>query len=98
MDSNVLLQLVVQIITGVIGGQAVGAAMKNAAMTQLPKILAGGIGGIAGGQILTSLVGGADPATAGALAGTLGDAIGGVGGGAILTAIVGAVMNAMKKA
>jgi len=95
---NVWVQLLIQIVTGIIGGQAVGAAIKNAAMTQLPKILAGGIGGIAGGQILDALVGGGDPATAGALSGALGDVIGGAGGGAILTAIVGAVLNATKKA
>ena len=47
MDSNVLIPIVVQVITGVIGGQAVGAALKNAAMAQLPKILSGAIGGVA---------------------------------------------------
>ena len=38
-----LLPIIVQVITGVIGGQAVGAALKNAAMGQLPKILSGEI-------------------------------------------------------
>jgi hypothetical protein len=88
---NVWVQLLIQIVTGIIGGQAVGAAIKNAAMTQLPKILAGGIGGIAGGQILQHL------GESGALGGAWDHVVGGVGGGAILTAIVGAVMGAMKK-
>ena len=79
------------------GGQAVGAALTQAAMGQLPKILSGAIGGVGGGAILGSLLGG-DPATGGALGGLLGDAIGGAGGGAILTAIVGAVMKSMNKA
>lgn len=93
-----LLPIIIQIVTGVIGGQAIGAAFTQAAMGQLPKILSGAIGGVGGGAILGSLLGGgADPATAGALSGVLGDAVGGVGGGAILTAIVGAVMKAMNK-
>jgi hypothetical protein len=79
-----LLPIITQVIAGVVGGQAVGAALKQAAMGQLPKILSGAIGGVAGGQILGALVGG------GAL---LGDAIGGAGGGALLTAIVGMVMK-----
>ena len=92
---DALLPIIVQAITGIIGGQAVGAAVKQAAMSQLPKILSGAIGGVAGCQILGSLMG--DPATAGALGGLLGDAVGGVAGGGILTAIVGAVMGAMNK-
>lgn len=88
-----LLPIIVQAIAGIIGGQAVGAAFKQAAMGQLPKILSGLIGGVAGGAALSGLGGDAS-----ALGGLLGDAVGGVGGGAILTAIVGAVMSASKKA
>jgi len=88
-----LLPIIVQIIAGVVGGEAVGASIKQAAMSHLPRIISGAIGGVAGGQILGALVG--DPATAGAMGGILGDAIGGVGGGAILTAIVGMVMKSM---
>ena len=90
-----LLPIIVQAVTGIIGGQGVGAVLKQAAMSQLPKILSGAIGGVAGGQILGGLMG--DPATAGALGGMLGDAIGGVAGGGILTAIVGAVMGMNKR-
>jgi len=77
----------------------VGAAFKQAAMSQLPKILAGAIGGLGGGAILGNLLGGGavDPAAGSAMGGLLTDAIGGAGGGAILTAIVGAVMGSMKK-
>jgi hypothetical protein len=100
-----LLPIIVQIVTGVIGGQAVGAAVKQAAMGQLPKILSGAIGGIGGAAILGSLLGGGavDPAAASAAVEGAGHALnlnnilGGVGGGAILTGIVGAVMNSMKK-
>lgn len=95
-----ILPIIIQIVTGVIGGQAVGAAIKQVAMGQLPKLLAGGIGGVAGGAILSSFMGGAagaDPAAVGAIGPLIDDIIGGAGGGAILTGIVGAVMNSMKK-
>ena len=48
MDMEALLPIIVQAITGVIGGQAVGAALKQAAMGQLPKILGGAVGGVGG--------------------------------------------------
>ena len=105
MDMNTLLPIIIQVITGIIGGQAVGAALKTAAMGQLPKILGGAIGGVGGAAILGSLLGGGavDPAAAAAATSGLGSAlnlqniIGGAGGGAILTGILGAVMGAMKK-
>lgn len=95
-----ILPIIIQAVTGIIGGQAVGAAFKQAAMGQLPKIISGALGGVAGGTLLGSLLGGAtgtDPGAGGALGGLLGDAIGGAGGGAILTGIVGAVMKSMNK-
>ncbi|TIW27054.1 MAG: hypothetical protein E5V63_11160 [Mesorhizobium sp.] len=102
MDTNTLVAIIVQVIADVIGGQAVGVALKQAAMGQLTKILGGAIGGVGGAAILGSLLGGGavDPAAA---AGGIGSAIdlknilGGAGGGAILTGIIGAVLNAMKK-
>src|SRR6478735_4001605 len=100
MDTNTLVAIVVQVIMGVIGGQAVGAALKQAAMGQLTKILGGAIGGVGGAAILGSLLGGADPAAAAGAAGSaidLENHLGGGGGGASLTGIIGAVMGAMKR-
>jgi hypothetical protein len=105
MNMSVLLPIIIQVITGIIGGQEVGAAMKTAAMGQLPKILGGAIGGVGGAAILGSLLGGGtvDPAAAAAATSGLGSAlnlnniIGGAGGGAILTGIIGAVMGSMNK-
>jgi hypothetical protein len=100
-----LLPIIVQVITGIIGGQAVGAAIKQAAMGQLPKILSGAIGGVGGAAILGSLMSGGT-VDAGGVADAVGglgsslnlqNIVGGVGGGAILTGIVGAIMSAMKK-
>lgn len=100
-----LLPIIVQVITGIIGGQAVGAAVKQAAMSQLPKIISGAIGGVGGAAILGSLMSGgtvdagAVANAASSLGGSLNlqNIVGGVGGGAILTGIVGAIMGAMKK-
>lgn len=100
-----ILPIIIQIVTGIIGGQAVGAAVKQAAMGQLPKIISGALGGVGGAAILGSLLGGGamDPAAATEAMGGLGSALnlenilGGAGGGAILTGIVGAVMNAMNR-
>ena len=102
MDTNTLVAIVVQVIAGVVGGQAVGVALKQAAMGQLTKILGGAIGGVGGAAILGSLLGGGG-VDAAAAAGGIGSAIdlknllGGVGGGAIVTGIIGAVMGAMNK-
>ena len=102
MDMNTLLPIIIQVIAGVIGGQAIGVALKNAAIGQLPKILGGAIGGVGGAAILGQLLGGGavDPAAAATAAGSafnVDNLVGGAGGGAILTGIIGAVMGAMKK-
>jgi hypothetical protein len=100
IQMEAILPIIVQIVSGVLGGQAIGAVLQQVAMSQLTKIISGGVGGVAGGTLLSSLLGGAvgtDPAAAGALGGLLTDALGGAGGGAILTGIVGAVMKAMNK-
>ena len=46
-----------QVITGSLAVEAVGAAFKQAAMRQLVKILSGAIGGVGGGAILGNLLG-----------------------------------------
>ena len=53
-----ILPIIVQIVTGVLGGQAVGAVLQQVAMSQLTKIISCAVGGVAGGTILGSLLGG----------------------------------------
>jgi hypothetical protein len=63
-----ILPIIVQIVTGILGGQAVGAVLQQVAMSQLTKILSGAVGGVAGGTLLSSFLGGAagaDPAATG---------------------------------
>ena len=96
-----LWPIIIQIVTGIIGGEAIGTAVSKS-MPHIVKIISGAIGGVAGGQILEALgVGGAAAAgtdLGGALSNWLPNIVGGAGGGAILTAIVGAVMGNMKRA
>lgn len=86
-----LLPIIIQVVTGIIGGQAVGAALKQVDVSQVVKIISGAIGGVGGGMLLDGLAGGG-----GAMGSMVGDAIGGVAGGGVLTAIVGMVMKQMS--
>jgi uncharacterized membrane protein YeaQ/YmgE (transglycosylase-associated protein family) len=49
-----ILPIIVRIVTGILGGQAVGAVLQQVAMSQLTKIVSGAVGGVAGGTILGS--------------------------------------------
>jgi hypothetical protein len=48
-DVESLLPIIVQIVTGILGGQAVGAVLQQVAMSHLTKIISGAAGGVAGG-------------------------------------------------
>lgn len=96
--SPTVINLIVQIIAGAIGGTAVGQALKNLTAGPLGNIIIGAIGGGVGGQILQALIPALQSAAPTADIGTIvGNAVGGGAAGAILTAIVGAVKNNMGK-
>ena len=60
-----ILPIIVQIVTGVLGGQAVGAVLQQVAMSQLTKIISGAVGGCRrryGACSLLDGAAGADPA------------------------------------
>jgi hypothetical protein len=102
-----IIGLIIEIIAGVIGGNAAGAAAKNTSLGTAGNSIVGGIGGLILGQILAALgVGepgmatteGAAPPGAGFDVGALiGQVVGGGAGGAILTFIVGLIRNMMRK-
>jgi uncharacterized membrane protein YeaQ/YmgE (transglycosylase-associated protein family) len=88
--SGTLIDLIIQIIAGVIGGHAAGAAIKDCTFGAIGNTIAGAIGGIAGVQLLQQLV----PVLANAagkvdIGALLVQIIGGVAGGAILTVLAG---------
>ncbi len=83
------MEIIISIITGLIGGGGVGGALKKISMGKTGNLLTGGLGGLLGGlgslnglsSILPQLTG--DPA---------GDAaVAGAAGGGILTTIIGIV-------
>jgi uncharacterized membrane protein YeaQ/YmgE (transglycosylase-associated protein family) len=60
-----IVNLIIQLISGVVAGNAAGAALKDYNLGNLGNTIAGAIGGVGGGQILQALV----PAIASAAAG-----------------------------
>jgi hypothetical protein len=94
------MELIIQIIAGLIGGNAAGAGLKNLSLGTAGNSVAGGVGGLLGG-LLTGMLGGEAGAALdlsnldiGALVQSV--AGGGVGG-AVLTLILGFVKKAMAK-
>jgi len=93
-----LLPLIIQLVAGLIGGNAAGSALKEKSLGTTGNSIAGGIGGIVLGQILQAIMGGGVGDAGAAMSGMdLGkivtDIVGGGAGGAILTAIVGMIKN-----
>jgi hypothetical protein len=94
--SATLVNLIIEIIAGAIGGNGAGSALKDLSLGPVGNSIAGAIGGVGGGQILSALIpaltGAAGTTDIGALVGQL---VGGGVAGAILTAIVGLIKNKM---
>jgi uncharacterized membrane protein YeaQ/YmgE (transglycosylase-associated protein family) len=89
--------LLIQLISGAVGGNVAGGLLKNLSLGTVGNSIAGIVGGGVAGQILeqvfhTAVAGGSfDPVA------ILTQIVGGGVGGGILMAIVGAVRNAMAK-
>jgi uncharacterized membrane protein YeaQ/YmgE (transglycosylase-associated protein family) len=93
-----IISLIIEIISGAIGGNVAGAAMKENSLGTLGNSIAGIVGGGLGGSILQSITGNA--ATGGGsldLATILSNVAGGGVGGAILMAVIGLIRNQMAK-
>lgn len=93
------MELIIQIIAGLIGGNAAGAGMKNASLGTAGNSVVGGVGGLLGGLLTSMMAGGGagldlSNLDIGALVQTV--AGGGVGG-AILTVVLGMVKKALVK-
>ena len=94
---EMIINLIIQLVAGVVGGNAAGAALKDYNLGGIGNTIAGALGGVGGGQLLQAAI----PAIAAAAGGTLdvgailGQIVGGGAGGAILTVIVGLVKSMM---
>jgi hypothetical protein len=94
--SATIMNLIIQIIAGAIGGNAAGAASRDINLGTVGNSIVGALGGIGGGQLLSALL----PALAGAantidIAAIASQAVGGGVAGAIVTAVIGAIKNKM---
>lgn len=100
-----IVNLIISLVSGVVGGNAIGAAMPNQSLGSVGNSITGLLGGAAGSFILSALglfgahVAGAPDAAAPALNITslLGNIIGSGVCGAVLTVIVGFFKNACVK-
>lgn len=91
-----IIGLVVNLVSGIVGGNLTGAAMKEKSLSWIGSTIAGAIGGVAGGYIMKAVdvlnTLGAGNVTVGNVIGTVASA--GIGG-AILTGIVTFIKNKM---
>lgn len=92
-----LIPLIIQLLGGAAGGNAVGKLLKNLDLNAVIATITGILGGVGGTQ-LASMLGILEKIIA-AIGGTGGDIVANGGasaiGGAILTAIVGLIKKAM---
>lgn len=103
------LPLIVQLVTGAVGGNVAGKLLKNFSLGTAGNSIAGILGGFGGGKILEMLTGaeGSGEAVAAAadavtssgmdMSSILGSVAGGGVGGGVLMTIIGAIKNAMSK-
>jgi len=90
------MEIIIQLISGIVGGNLAGMAMKQFSLGTLGNSIAGLIGGGVGGQLLTNVLG--IGAGGGMDVGSIASQVAGGGiGGAIVLAIVGMVKKAMAK-
>lgn len=95
-----IVTLLVQLISGALGGNVAGALFRNLSLGTIGNSLAGIIGGGLGGQILTSifnLPGAASGAGGLDLMAILTQVAGGGVGGGILLVIVGLLRSVLAK-
>ena len=94
-----LLPLIIQLVSGAIGGNVAGSLLKNFNLGTLWNSVAGIVGGGLGGQIINSLLGAGTVATGAGMdiSSIVSNLAGGGVGGAVLLIIVGVVRKALGK-
>jgi len=107
-EMNRMIPLIIQLISGAVGGNIAGAILKNFNLGPIGNSIAGLVGGGIGGQLLTMLISsGTASSAASAVAGAMSSgldmssilsSVGGGGiGGAIVMVIVGLIKSQMSK-
>lgn len=90
------LPVIIQLVSGAVGGNAAGALLKDKSLGTIGNSLAGILGGGLGGYLL-NMLGVATGAGGMDIAGIIGSIAGGVVGGGVLMAIIGFIKSAMGK-
>lgn len=93
MDMN----LIVQIIAGLIGGNAVGAGLKSISLGTVGNSIVGAVGGIVSAFLATRLGLGPEAAANLDASAMIQAVVSGGAGGVVLTAILGLVKKAIMK-
>ncbi len=91
-----MLQLIIQLVSGALGGNGAGALMKKLSLGTIGNSIVGILGGGLGGQLL-GLLGMAPAAGGGDLSGIISSVLSGGVGGGVLMAIIGAIKKAFSK-
>src|SRR6476659_10266057 len=94
--SATIINIIIQLIAGAVGGTAAGNGLQDYNLGTTGNTIAGALGGIGGGQILTALL----PMLAGTagnvdIGSVIGQAVGGGVAGAIVTIVVGLIKHTM---
>ncbi len=87
-----LLPLIIQLISGAVGGNIAGALMKKLSLGGLGNSLVGILGGGIGGQLLSTL-----GVSAGGGTGGIGNIIGDIGSGGVGGAVLLVIIGLLKK-
>ena len=95
------MPIIIQLISGGVGGNIAGALLKKFNLGPVGNTIAGVLGGVGGGQLLSMLTGAAaaaPAATSGLDMSSLLSSVGGGGiGGAVIMVIVGLIKAQMAK-
>jgi uncharacterized membrane protein YeaQ/YmgE (transglycosylase-associated protein family) len=92
-----ITSLIIEAISGAVGGNVAGAAMKDKSLGTIGNSIAGIVGGGLGGTILQSVLGSAAGGGGMDLQSILANVGGGGVGGAILMAVIGIIKAQMSK-
>jgi hypothetical protein len=92
-----IISLIIEAVSGAVGGNIAGAAMKENSLGTAGNSIAGIVGGGLGGALLQAVMGGAAGGGSLDLSTIISNVAGGGVGGAILMAVIGLIKNAMAK-
>jgi uncharacterized membrane protein YeaQ/YmgE (transglycosylase-associated protein family) len=93
------MPIIIQLISGGVGGNIAGALLKKFNLGPIGNTIAGILGGVGGGQLLSMLMGAAAPAASSGIdMSSILSSVGGGGvGGAVIMVIVGLIKAQMSK-